>query len=196
VYTGISVTGVNTPTASNGLLIKDNLIGSDVVIDRVTNRGIEVNYVNAPVISDNNITSIITSGTNAATGIDVGISVVGGNIVRNNIYTVYNTNTGGWNAYGIHFSSTVGTTNVLVANNFISDIKTVNYLPTSTFNAFGIRMAGGTNIKIFNNSIHQFGNVVGGTGSGMSANLLISSSAVTGLEVRNNIFSNIQNFAN
>ncbi|MBK9335078.1 MAG: T9SS type A sorting domain-containing protein [Lewinellaceae bacterium] len=194
VYTGISVTGVNAPTAADGLLVTGNVIGSDDAAKYLTNRGIEVSYANNPEISGNAISNIITTSSNAATGIDLGINVVGGNVVRNNITRVYNTSTGGWNAYGIHFSSATATTNVLVANNFISDIKTVNYNTTSSFNAFGIRISGGTNLKIYNNSIHQFGDVTLGTSAGMSSNIYISSSAATGLEIRNNILFNQQNF--
>ncbi|MBL7795864.1 MAG: hypothetical protein JNJ90_05105, partial [Saprospiraceae bacterium] len=196
VYTGISVTGTTAATAYDNLLITGNTIGSADPTKYIANRGIEISYANSPVVSDNSISNIITSSSNAATGIDVGINIIGGSVVRNNIITVYNTNSGGWNAYGIHFSSGTATTNVLAANNFISDIKTVNYLPTSSFNAFGIRISGGTNLKIYNNSIHQFGDVtVIGSGAGMSSNIYISSSAATGLEIRNNILSNVQSFA-
>ncbi|MBK8923827.1 MAG: HYR domain-containing protein [Saprospirales bacterium] len=194
VYTGISALSVGTAGATDGLIIIENEIGSADPAKYLANRGIEVSYSNAPVISKNRIFNIITTSTNAATGIDINAGVIGGNVVFNNISTVYNTNTGGWNAYGIYFSSSTGTTNVLVANNFISDIKTVNYSTTSSFNAFGIRISGGTNLKIYNNSIHQYGDVTVASSAGMSANIYISSSAATGLMVRNNILSNTQSF--
>ncbi|HRI59222.1 MAG TPA: proprotein convertase P-domain-containing protein, partial [Saprospiraceae bacterium] len=199
VYNGIGNLGLATNNAllADGLVITQNLIGDANSANYVTNRGIEVNGVNSPSISQNTIFNIITpsTATNAATGIDLGTNVINGEVVRNNISTVYNPNTGGWNAYGIHFSSTTNLIGVLTANNFISDIKTVNYV-VSSFNAFGIRFSGGLNLKVYNNSINMFGDVTAGTNTGsMSANIYISSSSVIGLDLRNNILSNTQNFA-
>ena len=59
----------------------------------------------------------------------------------------------------------------------------------SMFNPFGIRLDGGTNTKIYYNSINMTGTFTG-TGAIRSAALLVNSTSLTGLDVRNNIFAN------
>jgi hypothetical protein len=136
------------------------------------------------------------SASNA--GIDFGSGVNNGHIRDNDITGVYSESTGGWGAYGINFSSTTNVDNNTISNNFISDIRGVNYSTGSTtFNAFGIRLAGGTNTKIYYNAINLFGDITivsGAPTQPNSANLVITTSSVTGLDVRNNIFRNVQTF--
>ncbi len=193
-YNGISVIGTVLAPADS-LKIIDNMIGHDSASHQIQNRGIEINRANYPIISRNKIFNIITTGFINNAGIDIGADVIGGEITRNNITAILSLNTGGYGAYGINFSSGTGTTGLLIANNFISDVRTVNYsTTTTTWNAFGIRFTGGTGHKVYHNSINMFGNVTTGGSAGMSANMLITSSSVTGLDVRNNIFSNTQVF--
>jgi len=200
-YNGISILGSSVLFAADGLVITQNVIGDALVANYVTNRGIEVNNANSPIVSLNTIFNIITltTASNATTGIDIGAGVTDGQVVRNNISAVYQPSTGGWNANGIHVSGAASTSpsNLLIANNFISDIKTVNYVSLSAFNAFGIRFSGGFNTKVYHNTINMFGEVTTGTsGPGFSANIYVSSTLVYGLDVRNNILSNTQNFNN
>ncbi|MBL0355620.1 MAG: hypothetical protein IPP72_01465 [Chitinophagaceae bacterium] len=196
VYIGISALSSSTAgLASDGLLITGNSIGNVTAANSVTSRGIEVSYSTSPTISVNTIFNLKTTGSLSLSGIDLGAGVVGGSVVRNSISGIYSTSTSGWGAYGINFSSSTATTNVVVANNFISDIQTANYSTTDlTFNGYGIRIAGGTNLKIYNNSINFYGAVTSGTSAGSSANLVVTSTAVTGLDLRNNLFVNTQTF--
>jgi trimeric autotransporter adhesin len=76
-------------------------------------------------------------------------------------------------------------------------IITANYSLTSTlYNAFGIRITGGTNHKVYFNNVHLFGPVTAMTSNGMSAAFIVTSNTATGLDVRNNIFSNTTQFLN
>jgi hypothetical protein len=56
-------------------------------------------------------------------------------------------------------------------------------------------LRGGTNHKVYYNSVNLFGNVTSGTSAGMSAAFLITTNTVTGTDLRNNIFANSTNFA-
>ena|GEM_PF-281273 len=182
----------------NNLQILDNIIGATDPNEYVTYRGIEIAYADEPVISGNLIFNLIMALSANNAGIDCGAGINNGTIVGNNISGVYAESTNGWGAYGINFSSAVSTSNNLIANNFISDIKTVNYSSGSTtYNAFGIRLVGGTGTKVFNNSINISGNVtiVSGTPTQPnSAAFIVTSTDVSNLQVKNNIFRNTQTF--
>jgi hypothetical protein len=196
VYIGISALSSSTAgLAADGLVITGNSIGNAVAANSITFRGIEVSYANSATISQNSIFNQKTNSSLDVAAIDLGSGVNGGAVDRNNITGIYSTSTSGYGAWGINFSSSTATTNVLVTNNFISDIQTANYSTTTLqYNAYGIRITGGTNLKIYNNSINFYGAVTSGTSAGSSANLVVTSSSVTGLDLRNNIFVNTQTF--
>jgi hypothetical protein len=179
-----------SPNNYLNLLIEKNEIGSFDPQQYVTFRGVDLQGATNPVISGNHIYNLILSTSVNNSGIEIGINVSGAQIVKNNIHTMRSLSTGGYGAYGINIATATGVSNILIANNFISDIVTVKYSATSTlWNPFGIRITGGTNIKIYNNSINLFGEPTLGSSASMSACLLVTA-AVTGLDVRNNIFAN------
>ncbi len=79
-----------------------------------------------------------------------------------------------------------------IDNNFIYDLTTTNYSASHlTWNPFGIRIIGGSNLKIYHNTVNLAGSQpsIGSTGT-LSAALLINTSTITGLDIRNNIFMN------
>ncbi|MFZ4633963.1 MAG: beta strand repeat-containing protein, partial [Saprospiraceae bacterium] len=195
-YYGIYARSSSILTANDGLQIIGNAIGSAVAANYVLFRGMDIHYANAPVIRSNTVFNMITStlGTSIA-GIDLGTGVVNAQVIRNNLTGIQNTNTGGWGSYGIFISGTAGTIGTLMANNFISDMLGSNYFSGTTFHAYGIRLSGGFNTRVYNNSINFFGPVTGGTSASNSANLIITSTLAQGTEIRNNIFRNTQEFA-
>ena len=189
-YQGIYVGSVSAGM-SNGLVISGNLIGSTGT-DTIAFRGITLTGVNAPEITGNEIynMSVYTAVNNA--GIDIGSYVPNALITRNKIYGLRSTNSGGNGSYGINISATFGTLGTLIANNLIYDISTDGEASSVTNNPFGIRINGGTNHKVYHNSVNLFGSFLASTSTGadFSAPLIISSSSVTGVDIRNNIFSN------
>ncbi|MBM4176944.1 MAG: T9SS type A sorting domain-containing protein, partial [Ignavibacteria bacterium] len=82
--------------------------------------------------------------------------------------------------------------NIVISNNMIYGINTINYSTSSTtYNPFGIRITGGTGHKLYYNSVHLYGSqFASGTVGTLSAALLIISSTATGMDIRDNIFSN------
>jgi hypothetical protein len=184
--------------ANDGLIITGNEIGSSDPAEYVTFRGIDLTYAQGPVVTQNYIhdMKIALSASNAA--MDFGAGVNDAVVTRNIITGIYGESTGGYGAYGINFSSSTSVANNLVANNFISDIRTVNYSSSSTtFNAFGIRLVGGTGTRVYFNSVNLFGDITLVSGSPTvpaSAALLVTSTSVSGLELINNIFVNTQTF--
>jgi len=194
-YYGIYASGVASTGLLNGLFISNNSIGSENVSDYVLFRGIALSNVNAPLIEKNTIFNLkATTAVNVA-GIDLGANTIDAIVSKNKIYGIYSTSTSGYGAYGVNISATT-TSNITIVNNMIYDLITSNYSYTSTiYNAFGIRITGGTNHKVYFNSVNLFGNVTGGSSAGMSAALVVTVNTATGLDVRNNIFANSTNFA-
>ncbi|MCX7833687.1 MAG: hypothetical protein N2490_05705, partial [Ignavibacteria bacterium] len=194
-YNAIWVRSASTGTGLlDGLTISGNTIGSNNSADYVIFRGIDVQGATSPNISSNVIFNMQTTSTINIAAIDLGQYVTNAVVDRNMIYGIRSTSSSGYGAYGINISSGTGTNNIQIFNNVIYDIMTANYSTTSTtWNAFGIRITGGTNHKIYYNSINFYGSVTSGTSAGMSANLLITA-AVSGLDVRNNIFVNNHSF--
>jgi hypothetical protein len=179
-----------SPNFINGLVISGNEIGSNDPAQYITYRGIDIQGTVNPIISSNHIFNLRLSTSVNNSGIEIGQNVSGAQIVKNNIHSIYSTSATGYGAYGINIATSTGVSNILIANNFISDLMTVKYSATNTtFNPFGIRILGGSNIRIYNNSINLFGEPTIGTSASMSACLVVTA-AVANLDVRNNIFAN------
>jgi len=83
----------------------------------------------------------------------------------------------------------------LSKNNFVFDIRNESdrRAPAASaiaFGAYGIRVTNGTGHKIYHNSVHLFGVLPGSVGTDLTAAFMITINTVTGMDVRNNIFSN------
>ncbi len=191
-YYGIYAAGISGGNLDS-LKILNNIIGGDVSADYVGYRGIYIyQYAQGVEISGNTIYNIKrTDGTNLA-GIELNTYCTDAKIVGNQIYGIYQEASGGWGAYGININSSTGNSNILIANNMISDLHTMNYSSSSTtYNPFGIRIAGGTNFKIYHNTVNLYGNQANvGTSASMSACILFTTTSITGTDLRNNIFVN------
>lgn len=187
-YFGLYI-GCLTGSTGDNLVINNNTFGSNTAGFTLSNRGISLNGVTNSTVQLNDVFNlkVNTSVTNA--GIEISGTASGSvTISRNKVYEMASTSTGGWGCYGI---SLAGGNNHLVVNNVIYDIVTTNYLATSqTFNAFGIRLSSGTGHMIYYNSVNMFGNYNAGGTACAAAAFLVSSTTVTGLDIRNNIFNN------
>jgi subtilisin-like proprotein convertase family protein len=191
-YYGIFAGGISGGNLDS-LKIINNVVGADVSSDYIGYRGIYIyQYAQGVKIQGNTIYNIKrTDGTNLA-GIELNTYCSDAQIIGNKIYGIYQESSGGWGAYGININSSTGNSNILIANNMISDLHTMNYSSSSTtYNPFGIRIAGGTNFKIYHNTVNMYGTQANvGSSASMSAAILFTSTAVTGTDLRNNIFVN------
>ncbi|MDP1800037.1 MAG: T9SS type A sorting domain-containing protein [Bacteroidota bacterium] len=182
--------GSTTANAGNDNLINNNLFGSNTAGSTLSNRGLMLTNVVTNTITQNEFFNLKVSTSVNNAGIEIsGTSSNSVTISRNKVYSIWSTSTGGWGAYGI---SLIGGNNHLLTNNVIYDILTTNYNSLSTiYQAYGIRITSGTGHKIYYNSVNLFGALTAGsTTNCYSAAFMVSSTAVTGLDVRNNVFSN------
>jgi len=136
--------------------------------------------------SSNTLTGI-WSVSSSVMGISYANTATSSTIALNKITTIRSRTTGGQFARGI--SCSLGNA-VTIQNNFISDVLNIGSTSFSnSFNADGILLSGGINHKVYHNSVNLFG-VSTSVGSNSINCLAISASSQTGIDVRNNIFSN------
>ncbi len=195
---GIAVHGADA-TVAPGLTITNNVIGdaSSSSTTTVYYIGISAQGFNSATIADNTIRNIQSYLAANISAIDVGTissgAAVSTNalIERNTITDVNNHNVGSFGAYGINIGG--GTTH-RVQNNCVSRIYNSQVAGTgaygNTFGAYGIRCALGTGHKIYHNTVRLSGAIPGTVNSSITAAFIITTTTITGLDVRNNIFSN------
>ncbi|MBL7910675.1 MAG: T9SS type A sorting domain-containing protein [Bacteroidia bacterium] len=188
-YFGLYI-GSSTTNVGNDNLINNNLFGSNTVGSTLSNRGLMLTNVVTNTVTQNEFFNLKVNTSVSNAGIEIsGASSNSVTISRNKVYSIWSTSTGGWGAYGI---SLIGGNNHLLTNNVIYDILTTNYNSLSTtFQAFGIRITSGTGHKIYYNSVNLFGALTAGSATNCySASFMVSSTTVTGLDIRNNVFCN------
>lgn len=136
--------------------------------------------------SSNTLSGIWAVGSSVI-GISYSNSATSGTIALNNISTIRSTTTGGQFARGISCSSGNAVT---IQINFIWDVLNIGSSSFGNgFNANGILLSGGNNHKVYHNSINLFGASTA-TGSNSVNCLAITANTQTGIDIRNNIFSN------
>lgn len=169
----------------NGLIISGNNIGSSVSSDYVTEYGINVQAAAAPQITNNEVHDMTFDVSRY--GIWFGTYVNDAVVSQNKVHSFDQPGTSGFNAVGIMFSSNTGCSGNQIVNNMIYNLKI--YGSTSMY-LVGIRIVGGSNYKVYHNTVYLTGTYGSGTASVVSACLHIPTTAASNIDVRNNIFSN------
>lgn len=197
-YVGTTMAGIELTTAiGTGALNVNNNTVTGVVNNGTSSgvRGIDIvsNTSTAASVSGNTVSNIQWLASTSAYGVGVVSTGPSGSLViqKNKVSGVNSRSTGTFGAYGLTLSS--GTA-VTIRNNFISDVQhnmTGGGAFSTTFGVFGLRIAGGTNHQIYNNSVNLNAAYLGtATSSLLSAAFAILGTGQTGMDVRNNIFSN------
>ena len=193
---GVSINGSAT-SVFPGLSIRQNMIGNPTAgdPDQVYAIGVTAQGSLDAVITENTVwvEGYIASGASTH-GINVGVNstaITGATISRNKVNRVQNNNGATWSAYGINLG---GGNSHFVRNNFVSGVINSQVAGTggfgTTFGAYGIRVAAGTGHSIYHNSVNLYGVIPGVTSTDLTASFLIVATTQTGVDVRNNIFSN------
>lgn len=192
---GVSINGSAT-TVFPGLQITQNRVGNQMAgdADQVYAIGITAQGSANGLISGNTVwVEGFVASSAAGHGINVGVNSATGTftIENNKVNRVRSNNVGTFSAFGINLG---GGSNHVVQNNFVSAVRNDQTAGTgafsTTFGAFGIRVASGTGHKVYHNSVHLYGALPGVVSTDLTAAFAISSTALTGVDVRNNIFSN------
>lgn len=188
VQIGIAVAG-NT-AGNTGNIIRQNTIGSTVVGDRVGFKGIFVSNNNGLLVSKNTIFDIITTALNPF-GIDVAANVTNSTVDSNVIRGIQYTGINGYAGKGIVVNTGVAASNLTISNNVISEIKGDSWSSlASTDIIVGLRITGTTGgVNVYHNSINLGHGTFAGNTNGTFSTAFHIGSAVTALDVRNNIFA-------
>ena len=181
---GIAVNQNTGFNISNNTISNSNATGSILY-------GIYVFQSNKGIVSNNKITNL-RSLTNNLAGIYLGTSVVQTKIISNQIsgikYFGITQNGGG---KGIDINTANSNSNLLIANNMVSDISGSGTGNLATNAIVGIRIGGTTGtVDLYHNTVNLSGKI-SHTGTTICKNAaLYIASAVTALDIRNNIFTN------
>mgnify|MGYP001627153071 CR=1 FL=1 len=179
-----------TNDPATGLRIRNNVFGDDNLLLGLKFRGIELHTTTDALIEGNRIRNVVTAVTTLSpAAIDIQGSHTGLRILKNEIREVRHNGTSGLTqgAYGININ---GGTGVMIANNVIVDMTTSNRGNSATTQATGIRLQAGTGHRLYYNTVHLNGVHPQTTGAAATAALHIVATAVSGLDVKNNIFAN------
>jgi hypothetical protein len=195
VATPTNAIELNSQIGSGGVTISNNIISGVVCNTTSSAYGIIVsNCASNPSINANTISGIEAIGTGGfgtVAGISVTHTGTSSSVSNNNITNIKQRSTGGYPAYGINIAG--GNAHSII-NNSISDVNAPlnNFSALTTqYGPFGIRIAGGNNHKVYHNSVNLFGAfLTGSTTYASSSAFVITLNTLTGIDVRNNIFSN------
>lgn len=183
-------------THSNSILISKNVIGSPTEgdITGVYSKGVAINGGSGVVIQGNSI--FVESYLSASiSGIELGIGNAGTfstHLIEKNIISrVKNNRPSSTGAYGISLDRGSGH---IVLNNFVSGVINSQISSGGNFeltnSAVGIRVAEGNLHQVLHNSVHLYGTILGTAGFNLTTALGIRTTTQSGMDVRNNIFSN------
>ena len=146
----------NATTLDQNWIITGNTFGSSVVADKISFRGMLLDNAQNFTISNNTIAGVSSStGTSSTmTGIQLASTLNTGSVTGNKISDIRQNNTGGWGSNGIYLTATSTTSNVTIANNFISDVASQGFNDvTELDNGYGIMVATGAGYKVYHNSV-------------------------------------------
>jgi parallel beta-helix repeat protein len=203
-FWGIYVSGTAANKADN-LTIRNNQVGSSTAADAVVNRGIYIQNTQSAssaasaIVEGNDVSIRADAGgtTNDIANIEVANGNAGARIRNNKIHDGLQASTGGQGCYGIFVTGATDNSNIEISNNFIWDLNNDNWstsiAATSADIPIGIKVSVAvTGLKILHNSISLNKANNDPATAGYSACLQLHSTAATGSDIRNNIFSNTQ----
>ena len=183
-------------TLDENWLITENNFGSATLADKLTFRGIAIQNAKNFTITRNIITGIVASGGSSIAGILAGATLDGGLIDSNQIKDIRQTSATGYGAAGINLNSASATSNVVVSNNFISDLSGYGYNGFAVGdNGYGIMVNNGGGFTVVYNTIVMNANQTSAGGHSSAINIA-ATVPVGGLDLRNNIFVSTQTVGN
>ncbi|WP_232341480.1 beta strand repeat-containing protein [Hymenobacter ginkgonis] len=186
---------LRTMPATSGQ-VTGNLIVSGNQFENATSLGAVMAYqlggaTGTALITSNSVRNVAVS-RGAITGLEV--SIAGATVTRNQVYTLKGTSSLGTGVRGLVLNSGANaTTNLLAYNNVIGDLTADgNGSASPTNQLIGIGVLNGYGFSLYNNSVQLAGNRAANGLSGKIAAALYIGSNAYGLDVRNNVLSNVQ----
>jgi hypothetical protein len=190
-YYGIVISGSSASSKIRNIEVYKNDIGTDTVGVNNQYYGVYTIFADRINVHHNHIYNLKTTTGLNISAIQIGDNTTNSTYAYNRIHGIYSTSTGGYGAYGINVTPNNSIDNDSIHNNVIYDLITSNYsVSSTTYNAFGIRLEGGSNLKIYYNSVNLYGQPTTGSSASASGALLVLSNTYAGIDIRNNSFTN------
>jgi len=188
-YWGLYIIGASAANNVSDINVYNNVFGSTIEADQIGYAGAYFGNVDNANFYKNEIFNINQTGSFDA--VTIGAGAANSMFELNKIHGLVNSSTNRASAFGINASANA---NLTFANNLIWDVNN-NGTGGATFPASGFYFAGGTNYKLYHNTVLLTGDrsAVTATPSSVSAPsgcVVVNSTAVTALDIQNNIFIN------
>ncbi len=191
--------GVFATSNSTGLLnnwtIANNTFGEAVTGNSLSRTGVSVNFATNLTISGNTFLNINTTDLGSATGVVLGSDVSNAVISKNYFTDIQYSSTGSYGARAIDINTNLASSNIVIVNNAISNIRGAGSLNPGVEGVSGIRVLGTTDgVKIYYNSVNLAAGIYAGSATEVASAATYFAAGVTGIDMRNNIlYSNRQN---
>ena len=143
-------------------------------------------------IVGNTVSGSATGGPGASFGIALGAGTGGALVARNLVRTLKYAGTAGVGVRGISLDPGAGATGIVVRNNVVADLTADGNGATGTGPVMGIGVLSGAGAGLYHNSVQLNGDRADNAAVGKVAAALFVAIGATGLDVRNNVLSNVQ----
>ena len=143
-------------------------------------------------IVGNTVSGSATGGPGASFGIALGAGTGGALVARNLVRTLKSVGTAGVGVRGISLDPGAGATGIIVRNNVVADLTADGGGATGTGPVMGIGVLSGAGAGLYHNSVQLNGDRANNAAVGKVAAALFVADGATGLNVRNNVLSNVQ----
>ncbi|QQS35336.1 MAG: hypothetical protein IPM56_13930 [Ignavibacteriales bacterium] len=188
-YIGIYCNAFVAAGNGSGLLIAGNDLSTSGA-NSVRYVGIYVQGADGAVVRNNTIANFDGATSEDDRGIWFATGTTNSTIDANLIHTLKYTGTGGYGCYGAAISTGVTNANILIKNNMIYNLSGDGWSYTSVLgdNTHGLYIFGTqTGVKVYNNSIHLYGNTLNQS-SAASFGLTLGTGSTA--DLKNNIIVN------
>ncbi len=164
----------------NSNTIQDSIFLSCIYVSNQTGYNIYDNYISV---------TNTTAATTQIHGINIINASTNGNIYRNKIAKVYQYS-GASSARGMTLQGSSANANINIYNNFIGDVWAVGI--SNSFSCYGIALTSANGgYKLYNNTINLT-TALSNSGAVSAALFISGTTAASSLDIRNNIFRNVQ----
>ncbi|MBU6120607.1 beta strand repeat-containing protein [Hymenobacter siberiensis] len=195
VTVGIDAEATSTEAYDN-LLIVDNVVGlaTSTAASNVTGTGIFTVQTPGVQITHNTVQNVTAALSGSLRGIALSTGTAGALVNRNTVRGTYNSTTGGYGARGISLDPGTGTANITLRNNAVSGTLSDGDNPSNSLNYIiaGMGFISGTGYNVYNNSVQMSGDRPDNTYTNKVSAPVFVATAVTGIDLRNNVLSNVQ----
>jgi hypothetical protein len=177
---------------NDNLVIKNNTIGSVDPASCIASKGIVIEGASGAQLVGNEIYNFVSpTNGDVKMGIELKNNLTNPLIKENKIHDFTVTAGLAGASIGINVTSS-GVANATIVNNLIYNLTTSNFNATNlTYNPFGIRLAGGTGLKLYHNTVRMTGTQASygaNTAGTLSSALLIMAASIA--DMKDNILTN------